>query len=786
MPWPVLPLSQPNRSAPPSWRCWPRPATPRQPAASAFARSCQSANCGRGSVPASLAAPARTIGDAVPPLQLEIASTFTDRPLASTLRYWGQVAGQPLTPNFAPYGQLFQTLYDPSSPFRANRHGMNVVLVRARDWLRFDADATDTRAQLARYVDELADALRGSAPAFTVPTLVLVLPDDAAALARPDGDDAGHALKALLADLPGLDVVHWRELAEVYPVVDVFDPHADAAGHVPFTAEYYAAIASYVARTAFQRAGLPLGDAWNRLAAEIRDDAEDQAAAPSANAARQAAPYAPPRDDADATLLAIFADALKTPDLGIDDHFFDRGGHSILAINVVYRINDAFDASLSVADVFMAPTVRQLAERMREAPRGPEYVDLATAAVLPDDLAPLDAPVADTPRGLLLTGATGFVGRHLLRELLDRTDATIYCLVRAADAAQGAERLRRTLEHWSLWRPDTAARIVAVPGDLGRPRLGLSDADHARLCDAVDAIYHNGTSMNHLESFEMARRANVDGVTDLLRIAVTGRPKTFNYVSTLGVFSMEERLGEHVFTEASPIDGERHLASHGYTTSKWAGEHLTHLAAARGVPCNVFRLGLVTGDTEHGHYDALQSYYRLLKSCMLMGAAFDDFRYDLVITPVDYVAKALAHLGAKHVAGGKVFHLSSMQVTPMHVVFEMMNRQLAAPMQMLSHAAWLDALRTRYHQGDVLPIVPVVQWMMNLSPDALAKLTRDRHATTMIYDCTATQRELDKAGIVVPTFDDALLRRYLRGMCRHDDDLRPFVPADGDAFLHQS
>ncbi|KWO66295.1 thioester reductase domain-containing protein [Burkholderia ubonensis] len=734
--------------------------------------------------PASLAAPARTIGDAVPPLQLEIASTFTDRPLASTLRYWGQVAGQPLTPNFAPYGQLFQTLYDPSSPFRANRHGMNVVLVRARDWLRFDADATDTRAQLALYVDELADALHGSAPAFTVPTLVLVLPDDAAALAHPDGDDAGHALKALLAGLPGLDVVHWRELAEVYPVVDVFDPHADAAGHVPFTAEYYAAIASYVARTAFQRSGLPLGDAWNRLAAEIRDDAQDQAAAPSAHAARQAAPYAPPRDDADATLLAIFADALKTPDLGIDDHFFDRGGHSILAINVVYRINDAFDASLSVADVFMAPTVRQLAARMQEAPRAPDYVDLATAAVLPDDLAPLGAPVADTPRGLLLTGATGFVGRHLLRELLDRTDATIYCLVRAADAAQGAERLRRTLDHWSLWRPDTAARIVAVPGDLSRPRLGLSDADHARLCDAVDAIYHNGTSMNHLESFEMARRANVDGVIDLLRIAVTGRPKTFNYVSTLGVFSMEERLGEHVFTEASPIDGERHLASHGYTTSKWAGEHLTHLAAARGVPCNVFRLGLVTGDTEHGHYDPLQSYYRLLKSCMLMGAAFDDFRYDLVITPVDYVAKALAHLGAKHMAGGKVFHLSSMQVTPMHVVFEMMNRQLAAPMRMLSHSAWLDALRTRYRQGDVLPIVPVVQWMMNLSPDALAKLTRDRHATTMIYDCTATQRELDEAGIVVPTFDDVLLRRYLRGMCRHDDDLRPFVSADGDAFLH--
>ncbi|RXV64360.1 SDR family NAD(P)-dependent oxidoreductase [Burkholderia stabilis] len=740
----------------------------------------------------------RTIADAMPPLRIEVASTFTDRPLADTLSYWGAVTGQPIEPSFAPYGQLFQTLYNPSAPFHANRHGMNVVLVRPRDWLRYDdADAAGAEGagRIARHVDELADALSAAATSLAVPILVLVLPDDASSLAASDERTGEHdgepaidsslapylALVAALADLPSITIAHWRDVAAIYPVADVFDPHADAAGHMPFTSEYYAALASYIARAAFQHASVPLDDAWNRLAAQIRDDAEHRLAAPADDVHARRAPYAPPTNDAQALLVPIFAAALKLDALGIDDNFFDCGGHSILAIGLVYRINEAFGTSLSVADIFMAPTVRRLAERMRDAPDGPEYVDLASAAVLPDDVAPLSAPVAGTPRALLLTGATGFVGRHLLRELIDCTDATIYCLVRSPDAARGLARIRATLERWSLWCDGDDARVVAVPGDLGSPRIGLSEADRTRLVDEVDAIYHNGTSMNHLESFEMARAANVDGVIELLRIATQGRSKTFNYVSTLAVFSMRERTGTHVFDESAPIDAERHPSDQGYTTSKWVGEQLTHLAAARGVPCNVFRLGLVAGDTRHGHYDEQQAYYRLLKSCVLMGAAFDDFRYDLVITPVDYVVRALVHLGARHPSGGGVFHLSTMQVTPMCTVFEMMNAHLPRPMRMLTHREWIDELRVRYQRGDVQSVVPVMQWMMNMSDAELVKLAREREKTTFIYDCTATHRELAEAGIVVPVFDDALLQRYLRGMFDDDADLRaPAAQPDDD------
>ncbi|WKB55884.1 thioester reductase domain-containing protein [Eleftheria terrae] len=711
------------------------------------------------------------------PLAVHVASTFTDRPLAATLRYWGQVTGRAIEPEFAGYNQLLQTLYDASHPFHANRHGLNVVLVRAQDWLRHGAvPAGGAAARVEAGYDELAEAVQAALPGLSVPLLLLVLPSDAAAC----GIDADTALaqyrrwQAGLGESARLAVRYWEDIAAVYPAAEVFDPHADAAGHVPYTGEYFAAVGSYIARFAFQHSDDPLDGIWDCAAADVHAEADQLALAgarPQAGAPR-AAPVSPRNADEQA-LLEIFGQALKQDDIGIDDGFFALGGHSLLAIALVYRINERFGSRLTVADVFMAPTVRQLAERLHGEAVADEPVDLAQAAVLPDDVQPLPgAAPAPEAGAILLTGATGFVGRFLLRELLDRTDATVHCLVRARDAGHGAQRLREVMQRWSLWRDTDAARIVAEPGDLAQPWLGLGEDRYRTLCREVDVVYHNGTSMNHLESFEMARSANVDGVVALLRLACSDRPKTFNYVSTLGIFSPEGRSGRHVFDEASPIDAERHLAAQGYTTSKWVGEQLVHLAARRGVPCKVFRLGLVTGDSEAGRYDELQSFYRLLKSCLLMGSAFDNFRYDLVITPVDYVARALAHLGLRRPADSEVFHLSTMQVTPMPEVFHLINRLTETPLQLGRHAEWIQALRSRYEQGEVLPIVPVVQWMMTKDEAGLARLAREREAVTLVYDCSRTHAELQAAGIELPPFTEALFRRYLEGMLAMDPELR--------------
>src|SRR5262249_17249187 len=136
---------------------------------------------------------------------------------------------------------------------------------------------------------------------------------------------------------------------------------------------------------------------------------------------------------------------------------------------------------------------------------------------------------------ILLTGATGFLGAFLLDELLRETDAQIVCLVRANDADQGRERIAHNLQQYGLDHPDFEQRVVAVPGNLEQPLLGLSSVEFDRLAEEIDVIYHNGAVVNLIYPYSQLRAANVGGTREILRLATKVRPKPMHYVSTFMV-----------------------------------------------------------------------------------------------------------------------------------------------------------------------------------------------------------------------------------------------------------
>jgi len=483
--------------------------------------------------------------------------------------------------------------------------------------------------------------------------------------------------------------------------------------------------------------------------------------------------YEAPQGELEEKLAAIWSELLKIDRVGRNDNFFELGGHSLLAITLIERLRQQ-GLQADVRTLFGAPTLGRLAAALGQS-AVETYVELAEAAILPDDIQPLFAPPAEKPARILLTGATGFVGRFLLRQLLDQGTHRVMCLSRCTDSRTGFERLHQTLKRWSLWRPGDEDRIEVLPGDLSAPRLGLSEADYRRACDEPDAIFHAATSMNHLESFESARKANVEGVAEILRLGARGRPKTLNYVSTMGVFSTIGHEGAREVDEATSIESERHLFANGYTTSKWVGEQLVHLAGRRGLPCNVYRLGLITGDTELGRYDEQQTFHRLLESCIRIGAGFGKFRYDQMITPVDYTARALVRLGNDHSQGGGVFHLSSMTVTPIEAVFASYNEVAEPPLAILSYWEWLGRIRERFEAGETLPIMPLVHSLLNMDDRTLEAFTVERDRATLRFDCSRTRAELEQAGVVMPPFNAHLMSTYLRGMLAANPTLNTLV-----------
>src|SRR5690606_31191697 len=132
-----------------------------------------------------------------------------------------------------------------------------------------------------------------------------------------------------------------------------------------------------------------------------------------------------------------------------------------------------------------------------------------------------------------------------------------------------------------------------IPGDTRLPRLGLDEKTHHMLQAAVDEIYHCATSMNHLETYEMAKPASVGAAVELVKLATSGRLKPIHYISSISIFSPRGYGPGRAVDEQSHIEHERHLDSEGYVASKWVSEKIFMTARERGVPCNIFRLGLV-------------------------------------------------------------------------------------------------------------------------------------------------------------------------------------------------
>jgi amino acid adenylation domain-containing protein/thioester reductase-like protein len=484
---------------------------------------------------------------------------------------------------------------------------------------------------------------------------------------------------------------------------------------------------------------------------------------------RASAEYHAPRGHVEEKVVEIWENLLQIDQIGRQDSFFELGGHSLLAIKVLHRINEAFGTAIRVIDLYRTPTVRELAARIGGECAHEEFVDLNREAALDESILPRTGIRRSPPEKILLTGCSGFVGRFLLAQLLRDTGATIYCLTRTRRPSEASSRLEKCLEKWDLLPENSGSRVIAISGDLALPRLGIDQATFLTLCEQVDAVYHCAASMNHLETYAMAKPVNVEGAKEVLKLATYLKPKLVNYISTLGVFSAIGAEVPRLVDETSSIEFEKHYTSGGYAASKWVGEKIFLTAVERGIPCNIFRLGLVWADSELGRYDELQREYRLLKSCLLSGIGIENYTYNLAPTPVDYVARSIVTLSNHHSNGGGIFHLSSNHTA--QNIFERCNEIGATNLELMPFYDWICEVRRLHQAGQTLPAVPLIEYAFTLDRETFNTRLRSNQSAVCV-DSALTIRELESFGIDAPSLDDDLLRKQIRDMFLRDPELR--------------
>ncbi|MET9288376.1 thioester reductase domain-containing protein [Nocardia beijingensis] len=378
-----------------------------------------------------------------------------------------------------------------------------------------------------------------------------------------------------------------------------------------------------------------------------------------------------------AAALTAVANRFTATTMDADTDFFDAGGSSIAAVEFVAALARELDVHLDLDTVFFDARPRRLAHRwLAEHPEPapprsdaePETDDLAQlfADLAGADRLPLAAaPERVAPRRILLTGATGFLGSHLLLDLLRHSSAHVVCLIRADDEDAAAHRLEQALRRFALpCSREVLRRVTALAGDLRLPRLGLSGEQWTTLAEDVDAIVNAGAAVDFLRGYPSLRRTNVLGPLTLAELACTDRPKPVHHISSLAVFNGSDAatLGEDDPTAnvaALPI---------GYDRSKWAAEAVLRRAGEHGLVVTILRPGGIGSHPETGAHNPRDLNSGITAALMRFRTA-PGFRY-LNAAPVDWVSRVAAEIVVTPNAWGHTYHLTGAPTSLDQVVAE--------------------------------------------------------------------------------------------------------------------
>lgn len=283
-------------------------------------------------------------------------------------------------------------------------------------------------------------------------------------------------------------------------------------------------------------------------------------------------------------------------------------------------------------------------------------------------------------KAVLLTGATGFIGRHVLHDLLQRqSDLVVVCLVRATDRETGYKRLRAAMEDVGIWDKALAPRIRVVLGNTELHQFGLPKAEFHELSQQIDAVYHLAANLALAESYTTIRKPNTFSLRVVLDLCLHIRMKHLFFASTMGIFPEYFTDYAKEFSN-SPITCQMQpdltamkrvfpLGIAGYPWSKLVAEQAFLFAHAAGLPGAIFRLPRVWSSS-NGYSKASDICARLSQAVLDVGIKPRGMPMQRNHEPVDMVSAILAAISLNPDRQFTVYHFCNAQHPGALIEFE--------------------------------------------------------------------------------------------------------------------
>lgn len=491
--------------------------------------------------------------------------------------------------------------------------------------------------------------------------------------------------------------------------------------------------------------------------------------------AKELVSHEPPTNETERIIADIWSEELERPVINISDNFFDIGGNSLYVAIVATAMQEKLDVKVYMRDIYQYPVLQHLSDlliaRAKEEREALPVEDMEPYVELQNDVylnpgtvfvGGFDPEQLENPKVIFLTGVTGFVGIHLVQELLDTTSADIYCLVRAQDEFQAMEKIEKCYVQYNIAKnPSQKSRIIPVLGDLSLPSLGFSNEQFKNLAQTIDLIYHSGSSVNFIEPYSYMKAPNVEGLREIIRLAGAERTKCLALLSTISVYSWGHIFtGKKVMLESDDIEQNIISVSKdiGYVRSKYVMEVIADLAAKEGLPLITYRLGYAMCHSKTGASAPYQWWSGLVKNCIEFKSypALTELREGLIT--VDYMTKSMAHITKNKDAIGKKFNLIASPETNLTLeeFFALLKEYYPHELQPLSYKDW----RKQWEHDSKNRLYPLTSLFKDNMHEGLSTVELYQH--TYVWDCSNVIEFLKGSGIEEPVFDKNLLDSYLK------------------------
>ena len=351
-----------------------------------------------------------------------------------------------------------------------------------------------------------------------------------------------------------------------------------------------------------------------------------------------------------------------------------------------------------------------------------------------------------------VTGATGFIGKRLVKKLLERKGSVVHFLIRPSSESKVAD-LR---EFWGV----SAARLVPVFGDLTAKKLGVSADDIKALKGQIDHFYHLAAVYDLEADAESQIAVNIDGTRNTVELAKAIGAKHFHHVSSIAAAGLYEGVfREDMFDEAENID-------HPYFMTKHESEKIVRTECK--VPWSVYRPALVVGDSRTGEMDKIDGPYYFFKLIQRMrqilppwmpSVGLEGGRINIV--PVDFVVDSLDHISHQKRASGRCFHLVDPMGYRVGDVLDILSKAAHAPkMNLFINAALMGFIPKSVKKG-LMALAPVRRVYRAIMQDlGLPEDMMNFVNYPTRFDCRDTLAALKGSGIECPNLKDYAWRLW--------------------------